>query len=218
MAYAMLPLDAWQAKRQLFALAIGKDRWHDPCMKITLLSFLLAGSLTLAASATTITVVPVFEPLSLHDTDGDEAVSDTGDALQACVMARPMAMTGAFPESLVDAIRSPHRFPTNNENYKVQENNLLVLANIEISAVHQQGKLMVTLDVAKMTIPKVVDLTSRQIINLTIVAIRKTLEMYQVGQDQPLPVALIVEGTNDLNASLKELNTEFVIAQNPLPE
>ena len=187
-------------------------------MKTTLLSLLAVGTLTLAASATTITVVPVFEPLSLHDTDGDEAVSDTGDALQACVMARPMALTGAFPEALVDAIRSPHRFPTNNENYKVTETNLLVLANIGISAVRHETKLVVTLDVSKMGIPKVVDLTSRQIINLTIVAIRKTLEMYQVGQNQPLPVALVVEGTTELNASLKELNTEFVIGQNPLTE
>jgi hypothetical protein len=217
MAHAMLTHSNWQAQRLLFALVIGDDHRHDPEMKITLLSFLMAGTLTLTTSATTITVVPVFEPLSLHDTDGDEAVSDTGDALQACVMARPMAMTGAFPEALVDAIRSPHRFPTNNENYKVPETNLLVLANIEISAIHQQAKLVVTLDVSKMTIPKVVDLTSRQIINLTIVAIRKTLEMYQVGQDQPLPVALNVKGTTELNASLKELNTEFLISQNPLP-
>lgn len=172
----------------------------------------------MAGSATTITVVPVFEPLSLHDTDGDEAVSDTGDALQACVMARPMAMTGALPEALIDAIRTPHRFPTNNENYKVHEANLLVLANIGISAVREQTRLLVTLDVSQMAIPKSVDLTARQIINLTIVAIRKTLEMYQVGQDQPLPVALVVDGTSELNATLKELNTEFVMAQNPLPQ
>ena len=78
-----------------------------------------------AAPATTITVVPIFEPLSLHGTDGDEAISDTGEALQACVMSRPMAMTGAFPEVLVDAIRSPHLIPTNNPNYKVQETNLI---------------------------------------------------------------------------------------------
>lgn len=214
----MLPRSNWQARRQLFALAIGGDQLQHPAMKITLLSFLMAGTLTLAASATTITVVPVFEPLSLHDTDGDEAVSDTGDALQACVMARPMAMTGAFPEALVDAIRSPHRFPTNNENYKVQETNLLVLTNIGISAVREETKLVVTLDVSQMSIPKAVDLTSRQIINLTIVAIRKTLEMYQVGQDQPLTVALVVDGTNELSVSLKELNTEFVIGQNPLVE
>ncbi|MCU0753126.1 MAG: hypothetical protein MUC40_08920, partial [Akkermansiaceae bacterium] len=73
------------------------------------------------AIATTIMVVPVFEPLSLHGTDGDEAISDTGEALQACVMSRPMALTGAMPEVLVESIRSPHLIPTNNPNYKVQE-------------------------------------------------------------------------------------------------
>ena len=30
-------------------------------------------------TATTIMVVPVYEPLSLHGTDGDEAISDTGE-------------------------------------------------------------------------------------------------------------------------------------------
>ena len=77
-------------------------------MKI-LMAALIVGFLSChTAGATTISVVPIFEPLSLHGTDVDEAISDTGEALQACVMSRPMAMTGAFPEVLVDAIRSTH--------------------------------------------------------------------------------------------------------------
>ena len=77
-------------------------------MKTLIAAFFAGILLWSTARASTIMVVPVFEPLSLHGTDGDEAVSDIGEALQACVMARPMAMTGAFPEVLVDAIRSPH--------------------------------------------------------------------------------------------------------------
>ncbi|MEN9974453.1 MAG: hypothetical protein RLZZ282_459, partial [Verrucomicrobiota bacterium] len=95
-----------------------------PCLAILLLAS--------AARASTIMVVPIFEPLSLQGTDGDEAVSDTGTTLQACVMSRPMAMTGAFPEALVEAIRSPHLIPTNHPNYKVQETNLLVLCHVGI--------------------------------------------------------------------------------------
>jgi len=91
-------------------------------------SLLLAGS----GMATTIMVVPVFEPLSLHGTDGDEVISDVGEALQASVMARPMALTGAFPEVLVDSIKTSHQIPTNNPNYKVTEANLLVLCKVGI--------------------------------------------------------------------------------------
>ena len=168
---------------------------------------------TSAANATTIMVVPVFEPLSLHGTDGDEAISDTGEALQACVMARPMAMTGAFPEVLVDAIRSPHMIPTNNKNYKVQEANLLVLANIGISGEMTVEGLTVRFDVAAMVVPPEVDLTSRQILNLAIVALRKTLEQYQAPQSQPLAVTLIVEGADESKANLRDLAASFTVGE-----
>jgi hypothetical protein len=182
----------------------------------TLLSALFAGSLLWSHGlATTIMVVPVFEPLSLHGTDGDEAISDTGEALQACVMSRPMAMTGAFPEVLVDAIRSPHLIPTNNPNYKVQETNLLVLANIGISGEMTPEGLTVRLDVAQLKIPEDVDLTSRQILKLTIVAIRKTLEAYQAGQEDPLAVTLVIEGADESKAGLRDLGARFVIGEVP---
>ena len=174
--------------------------------------------LTTSARATTIMVVPIFEPLSLQGTDGDDALSDTGDALQACVMSRPMALTGAFPEVLVDAIRSPHLIPTNQPNYKVQETNLLVLCNIGISGTMAAGGLTVRLDVAQLTIPPQVDLTSRQILKLTVVAVRKTLEEYQRPQTQPLAVTLIIEGTGEANSGLRDLGTHFVLGEPPPPK
>lgn len=184
-------------------------------MKI-LISALLAGFLAwVSASATTIMVVPVFEPLSLHGTDGDEAISDTGEALQACVMSRPMALTGAFPETLVDSIRSPHLIPTNNPHYKVQEANLLVLANIGIGSEMTTDGLIVRLDVSQLAIPPEVDLTARQILKLAIVALRKTLEEYQRAQTNPLAVSLVIEGADEAKAGLRDLNAKFVIGQPP---
>lgn len=180
----------------------------------TLAAALIAAILPCAvACGTTIMVVPVFEPLSLHGTDGDDAISDTGEALQACVMARPMALTGAFPEVLVDAIRSPHLIPTNNPNYKIQEANLLVLANVGISGELTSEGLVVRLDVAQIKIPADVDLTSRQILKLIIVAVRKTLELYQAPQTKPLAVSLIIEGADDAKANLLELGAQFVIGE-----
>lgn len=184
-------------------------------MKI-LIRTMLAGLLAcVSVSATTIMVVPVFEPLSLHGTDGDEAISDTGEALQACVMSRPMALTGAFPETLVESIRSPHLIPTNNPNYKVQEANLLVLANIGIGAEMTPDGLIVRLDVSQLSIPPEVDLTARQILKLAIVALRKTLEEYQRPQTNPIAVSLLIEGADEVKAGLRDLNAKFVIGEPP---
>jgi hypothetical protein len=182
-------------------------------MKNLLATLLLAA---LTASASTITIVPIFEPLSLHGSDGDGAASEIGEALQASVMPRPMALTGAFPEDLVIAIRSPHLIPTNNPNYKVQETNLLVLCNIGISAEIDDEVLQVKLDVAELAIPADVDLTTRQVLKLAIIAIRKTLEEYQRPQTQPLAINISIEGTDDAKASLRDLGTKFSIPEVPV--
>ena len=157
-------------------------------------------------------MVPIFEPLSLHGTDGDEAISEIGEALQAAVMSRPMALTGAFPETLVDAICSPHLIPTNNPNYHVKEANLLVLCNVAISAEMAESGLLVHFDIAKLAIPPEVDLTSRQVLKLALVALRKTLEAYQIQQQQPLKVTVVVEGADEGKAALRELGVKFEVA------
>ncbi len=198
-----------------FPSPVNQGLCHLRRMKILLAACFAGCLLWSAARATTIMVVPVFEPLSLHGTDGDEAISDTGGALQASVMSRPMAMTGAFPEVLMDAIRSPHLIPTNNPNYKVQETNLLVLCNIGISGTMTAEGLTVRLDVAQLAIPPDVDLTSRQILKLTIVAVRKTLEEYQRPQTQPLAVTLVIEGADEAKASLRDLGNRFVVGVPP---
>jgi len=184
-------------------------------MKVLLMLCLACCAGVSASLATTIMVVPVYEPLSLHGTDGDEAISDTGEALQACVLARPMALTGAFPEVLVEAIRSPHQIPTNNPNYVVRETNLLVLANIGIQAESTPKGLSVRMDVSQMAIPMEVDLTARQILRLAIVALRRTLEEYQAPQDGPLEVMFAVEGADENRMGLLELNVSFTIGGPP---
>jgi len=161
--------------------------------------------------ATTITVVPIFEPLSLQGTDGDQAITNIGDALQACVMARPMALTGAFPEVLVDAIATPHPIPTNNPNYQVKETNLLVLCGIGLRGHMTDAGLTVTLNVSKLTIPEEVDLTSRQLLNLALLAVRKTLDEYQKPQNQVLAVTIVIEGADEAKASLMDLGVKFEI-------
>jgi len=163
------------------------------------------------AAATTITVVPIFEPLSLHGTDGDEAITEIGEALQACIMPRPMALTGAFPEVLCESIRTPHPIPTNNPNYQVKEANLLVICQIAITAEMTEDGLHVGLDVSQLVIPEEVDLTSRQVLKLAIVALRKTLDEYQRPQPDPIKVKLTIDGTDDAKATLRDLGVEFTV-------
>src|SRR5436190_1882934 len=133
-------------------------------MKTWITAAILSGFISAVASASTISVQPVFEPISLYGTDGDEAISEIGEALQASVMSRPMALSGAMPEDLIHAIRSPHLLPTNNPNYKVQEVNLLVLCNIGITGEMTEEGLTVRFNVSQLAIPADVDLTTRQIL------------------------------------------------------
>lgn len=186
--------------------------WVQDADVKTPICLLIAGLLCLHATASTISVVPIFEPISLHGTDVDEAISDSGEALQALISSRPMAMSGDFPEALVEAIRSPHLLPSNNPNYKVQETNLLVLCNIAINAEMTQKGLLTRIDVSQLAIPPEVDLTARQILKLAIVAVRKTLEAYQLPLKNPLEVNLVIEGAEDAKAHLRDLSTQFTIA------
>ena len=182
-------------------------------MKALLLAALFLGNCLLpTVHATTITVVPIFEPLSLAGTDGDDALSGIGEALQASIMSRPMALSGAFPEDLVDAIRSPHLIPTNNENYKIQEANLLVISNLRMKAELVGGALIVTMNVSEFTVPKDLDLTARQIVKLSLIALRKTLEEYQRHQTQALSVVVNMEGAEGDKANLADLATKFTVA------
>lgn len=168
-------------------------------------------SLPLFAGATTITVLPIHEPLSLHGADNDEITTEVGEALQACVLPRPMALTGDFPETLVTSIRSPHTIPTNNPNYRVKEANLLILTGIALEATTTEEGLVIRVLCQNLKIPEEVDLTSRQILRLTLVAIRRTLEEYQKIQTTPLRVHILIDASGDAKEHLEALATTFQI-------
>ncbi len=178
-------------------------------------SFLLNLLLLTGLHATTISVVPIYEPLSMHGTDVDDITSDTGEVLQATVQPRPMALTGAFPEVLVESIRTSHPIPTNNPNYKVAEANLLVLCKVAISAEMTEEGLLVKLDIANLEIPEEVDITSRQLLKISMVALQRTLEVYHSSQAQPLKVIVAIEGATEKNASLLDLQATFTLEPKP---
>lgn len=170
----------------------------------------LVGSIMIVR-ATVIDVVSIHQPLSLHGSDVDDEVDDTGESLQAAILSRPMAMTGAFPEVLVEAIAMPHQLPTNNPNYEVKEVNLVVLCGLKITAELDDSGLLVEINVANLVIPDDVDLTARQVLKLVCGSIRKTLAEYNGKQKDELKVLLRIVGTNEGNRSLEDLGAQYEI-------
>ena len=167
----------------------------------------------LSAPAITIEVVRVFQPISLHGTDGAGDVEDGEQVLQAAVMSRPVALAGAIPEDLVKAVAAPCRIPTNTPAYEVVESNLLLLCGIDLGVDMLQERLLVTLDVSQLKIPEEVDLTARQVLNLTIRAVRKTLEGYYAHGGEKLLWEVRITGTGEATASLKDLSGKHSVGE-----
>ena len=113
----------------------------------------------------------------------------------------------------MESIRSPHKFPANNPNYKVEEVNLLILCNIGITAETKDDGLHVALNVATLSVPEGIDLTGRQVLKLALVAIRKTLEEYQKPQTEPLKVHVGITGTDEGTATLQDLGLDFTLGE-----
>lgn len=163
------------------------------------------------ASAITVEVVRLYQPVSLHDTDGVGDEEDGEDPIQAAVLSRPMAISGAMPEDLVKAVAMPHKILSNTPAYAVEEVNLLILCKVALSAEMKGEKLLVRLDVQNLEIPGDLDLTGRQVVRLAIKAVRQTLMDYfkhAKGED-PIEVSVGVIGTDEGNAALKDLAVRF---------
>lgn len=164
-----------------------------------------------ALGATTLSLVTVFEPITLHGTDADEAGDGVGEGLQATVIPRRMVLSGAFPEALVEAIPTPHELASNDPGYTVGEVNLLVLCSVGLAAEIVDHELRVEVDVGSMSVPAQLRLTERQVVELAIVAIRKTLEAYQKPQAGRLAVKIAITGAEGPRAALAELGCDFGI-------
>lgn len=179
-------------------------------MRITALLLLLLFPGIL--SAITIEIVRLYQPLSLHGTDG-AGEEDDDMVLQAAVMSRPMALAGAIPEDLVKAIGEPCKVPSNSPAYTVEEANLLCLCKVGLAVEMVDSRLIVRLDVGALEMPEEVDLTSRQMLSLTIRAIRKTLEAYYTHDGEHLAWEVRITGADERRASLRNLSAKFTIGE-----
>ncbi|HBM79159.1 MAG TPA: hypothetical protein DD438_13710 [Verrucomicrobiales bacterium] len=160
--------------------------------------------------AVTLEVVELYQPLSLHRTDGVGETLGEEDPVQAGVFARPYAVTGAMPEDLVKAVAAPHRIATNSEGYEVEDANLLNLCGVALSSEMKVNRLLVRFDMGNFKLPEDLDLSARQVIQLSIIAVERTLRSYfRNFKDEVLSVSIGIIGTTDGNESLKELAKRF---------
>ena len=180
----------------------------------------LAAALLVPApvSAVTLEVVQLYQPLSLHNTDGIGEGLGKDEPIQAAVMSRPYAVTGAMPEDLVKAVGAPHRIASNGDGYDVEDANLLNLCKIDLSAEMKNARLLVRLDLSAFVLPEELDLTARQVVTLSIMAIEQTLRDYfSDSREEVLSVSIGVKGTNEGNESLGDLARRLRIG-GPAPD
>jgi hypothetical protein len=160
--------------------------------------------------AVTLEVVELYQPLSLHRTDGVGETLGEEEPVQAGVFARPYAVTGAMPEDLVKAVAAPHRIATNSEGYEVEDANLLNLCGVALSSEMKVNRLLVRFDMGNFKLPEDLDLTARQVVQLSIIAVERTLRSYfRNFKDEVLSVSIGITGTTDGNESLKDLAKRF---------
>jgi len=155
------------------------------------------GIATTLCSASVREILTVYQPLSFHGTDTAETFGK--EVIQAGVKPTPMVLSGAMPEVLVAAVAHPHRLAFIG-NYPFEENNLLALCKIELNAEIEDRELLVSFDVSKVAIPEEVDLS-----------IRTILKMYYLEDDQPKTYRIEITGTNEKNATLKNLSEKVVL-------
>lgn len=177
-------------------------------MKVPFLLLLFASS----CLGVTKEVVRIFQPVSYHDTDSATEYGVRGELVQAEVINRPVVLSGAFPEDLVKAVAMPFRFASNNPTYEVEEANLILLCQIELEVTRSGPDIEVTVDCSDFVIPELVELQARQILEMTIESIRRTLRVYyQIGAHEAFVCRLQLAGLNEERQVLKGLATNFQV-------
>ncbi|MEM9080573.1 MAG: hypothetical protein AAGC74_07785 [Verrucomicrobiota bacterium] len=190
-----------------FGLAKGPGGRDSSGVKVLLA--LLAG--TLMASGVTKELVRVYQPLSLHETDSASELEE-GEFVQAEVVARAMVLSGAFPEDLIREVARPCRLETNNPDYLVAETNLLVLCRIELDVLRSGRDLSVSFDLSHAERPEGVELSIRQVIEMSIECIRRTMgAYYRDGGQERFQVQVSILGLEEKSASLSDLATGFEV-------
>ena len=149
----------------------------------------------------------ISQPLSLHGTDVSEDFK--GEPIQARVVSFPSVTVGAMPEALISAVSASHRLP-GPESYKIPEANLLILCNIELESEMTKKGFLCTFDLSKLKMPEEIDFSAHTVLELSIKAIKETLQRYYRSAKVNEKITIKIVGTTEKNSSLKDLSTTFM--------
>ncbi|MBK1833482.1 hypothetical protein [Roseibacillus ishigakijimensis] len=177
-------------------------------MKVSLLLLALTANLL----GVTKEVVRVFHPVSYHETDSVSEFGVKGELLQAAVIDRPVVLSGAVPEDLAKAVAMALQLPSNNPTYQVEEANLVVLSGLTLEANREGEALEVLVVCGDFKVPEDLEITARQVLTLTVTAVRRTLVTYYSGADHAkLQCHVRLVGLPEEWAGLKELEASFKV-------
>jgi hypothetical protein len=135
----------------------------------------------------------VAQPLSLLGTEADGDPLGDGESIAAVVMSRPTVVGGAFPESVVIAMCSPHRIADAPENFP-QESNLIVMVGATIVAEWGEAFHTVSADFSEAKIEENSGVTIRQVMQLTAVCLQENLKGAYDGK----PIKITWKAPQDL--------------------
>lgn len=119
-------------------------------------------------------LVEVYQPTSLLGTDLDGDPLGTGESLAATIVARPVIIGGAFPESPVHAVSLPHKIAGAPEGFP-EESNLIVIVGGRVHAEWGQTEHRIIADFSKAKVPENLGVTIIQVMKLTAICLQKTL-------------------------------------------
>lgn len=185
-------------------------------IKRTIALLLASASLSIASTKS---VYKIWQPLSLHGTDVDSVVGAESGVDYAVLMSRPVVLSDALPEGLVYAISMKHKMPSVG-GYNEPEANLLELFQIKLNARLSEEKLDVTIDVKNAVTPAGVEVSLTDTVQLTVTAIRRTLDAYGIAylEDGIACTIRIIGDEKAPNlAALQKFNTKFII-EAPAPQ
>lgn len=179
-------------------------------IKRTIALLLASASLSVASTKS---VYKIWQPLSLHGTDVDSVVGSESGVDYAVLMSRPVVLSDALPEGLVYAISMKHKMPSVG-GYSEPEANLLELFKLKLNARLSEEQLEVTIDVKNAVTPAGIDVSLKNAIELTFVAIRRTLGEYGAAYLEDgiaCSIRVIGDEKSPIFSELQKLNIEFII-------
>jgi len=158
-----------------------------------ILSLLAFGCL---CSASTIELARIFSPLTLVDTGTASNLQQDGEPLPVAIMERPIAISGRVPEALIEAVAIPFAIDTNQPQlYQVSEANLIALCGVEIEAfIDEADDLNIKLIMPSKEAVQDIDITLKQLVELILMSIEKTLSANNQGEKWESKINLTFEG------------------------